>query len=79
MDTDLMNTHISIRALRSIFKDEEHMQQQSYYLKKSMLGGILLFEVHLAQPFFIVKLHSIECNRLQTKTSSGMMNQVRQI
>ncbi|XP_011685281.1 PREDICTED: protein SZT2-like isoform X1 [Wasmannia auropunctata] len=55
--------------------DEEHVQQQSYYLKKSMLGGILLFEVHLSQPFFIVKLHIIECNRLQTKTSSGMVNQ----
>ncbi|KAL0121707.1 hypothetical protein PUN28_006892 [Cardiocondyla obscurior] len=55
--------------------NEEHVQQQSYYLKKSMLGGILLFEVHLSQPFFIVKLHIIECNRLQTKTSSGMMNQ----
>ncbi|KYN29036.1 Protein SZT2, partial [Trachymyrmex cornetzi] len=55
--------------------NEEHAQQQSYYLKKSMLGGILLFEVHLSQPFFIVKLRIIECNRLQTKTSSGMMNQ----
>ncbi|EFN84896.1 KICSTOR complex protein SZT2 isoform X2 [Harpegnathos saltator] len=55
--------------------DEEHAQQQSYYLKKSMLGGILLFEIHLSQPFFIVKLSIIECNRLQTKTSSGMVNQ----
>ncbi|XP_072752702.1 KICSTOR complex protein SZT2 [Anoplolepis gracilipes] len=56
--------------------DEEHaQQQQSYYLKKPMLGGILLFEIHLSQPFFIVKLHIVEYNRLQTKTSSGMMNQ----
>ncbi|XP_032678990.1 KICSTOR complex protein SZT2-like [Odontomachus brunneus] len=55
--------------------DEEHAQQQSYYLKKSMLGGVLLFEIHLSQPFFIVKLSIIECNRLQTKTSSGMVNQ----
>jgi hypothetical protein len=44
-----------------------------------MLGGVLLFEIYLSQPFFIVKLHIIECNRLQTKTSSGMMNQVRNI
>ncbi|XP_029156600.1 KICSTOR complex protein SZT2-like [Nylanderia fulva] len=56
-------------------KTDEEQQQQSYYLKKSMLGGILLFEIHLSQPFFIVKLHIIECNRLQTKTSSGMVNQ----
>lgn len=58
---------------------DEDVQQQTYYLKKSMLGGILLFEIHLSQPFFIVKLHIIECNRLQTKTSSGMVNQVKDI
>ncbi|KOX81297.1 Protein SZT2, partial [Melipona quadrifasciata] len=50
-------------------------QQQSYYLKKSMLGGVLLFEIHLSQPFFIVKLHIIECSRLQTKASSALVNQ----
>lgn len=54
---------------------EEQVQQQSYYLKKSMLGGILLFEIHLSQPFFIVKLHIIECSRLQTKASSALVNQ----
>jgi len=67
-----------INVLHFYCRDED-VQQQTYYLKKSMLGGILLFEVHLSQPFFIVKLHIIECNRLQTKTSSGMVNQVRQI
>ena len=41
-----------------------------------MLGGVLLFEIHLSQPFFIVKLHIIECSRLQTKTSSALVNQV---
>ncbi|XP_043599602.1 KICSTOR complex protein SZT2-like isoform X2 [Bombus pyrosoma] len=54
---------------------EEPIQQQSYYLKKSMLGGVLLFEIHLSQPFFIVKLHIIECSRLQTKASSALVNQ----
>ncbi|OAD53477.1 Protein SZT2, partial [Eufriesea mexicana] len=54
---------------------EEQVQQQSYYLKKSMLGGVLLFEIHLSQPFFIVKLHIIECSRLQTKASSALVNQ----
>ncbi|XP_053983197.1 KICSTOR complex protein SZT2-like [Hylaeus volcanicus] len=51
------------------------IQQESYYLKKSMLGGVLLFEIYLSQPFFIVKLHVIECSRLQTKTSSALVNQ----
>lgn len=41
-----------------------------------MLGGVLLFEIHLSQPFFIVKLHIIECSRLQTKASSALVNQV---
>ncbi|XP_076659931.1 KICSTOR complex protein SZT2 isoform X2 [Halictus rubicundus] len=55
--------------------NEGQTQQQSYYLKKSMLGGVLLFEIYLSQPFFIVKLHIIECNRLQTKTTSALVNQ----
>ncbi|XP_076387408.1 KICSTOR complex protein SZT2 isoform X2 [Megachile rotundata] len=54
---------------------DKQVQQQSYYLKKSMLGGVLLFEIHLSQPFFIVKLHIIECSRFQTKTSTALINQ----
>ncbi|XP_076669350.1 KICSTOR complex protein SZT2 isoform X3 [Andrena cerasifolii] len=54
---------------------QEQTQEQSYYLKKSMLGGILLFEIYLSQPFFIVKLRIIECSRLQTKASSALVNQ----
>ncbi|XP_012282231.1 KICSTOR complex protein SZT2 isoform X2 [Orussus abietinus] len=50
-------------------------QKGSCYLQKSMLGGVLLFEVHLAQPFFVVKLRVIECSRLQTKASSALTNQ----
>ncbi|XP_063994970.1 KICSTOR complex protein SZT2-like [Diachasmimorpha longicaudata] len=52
--------------------DDPH---QVCYLKKSMLGGILVFEIHLSEPFFIVKLHIIECNRLQTKSNTGSVNQ----
>lgn len=40
-----------------------------------MLGGVLLFEIHLAEPFFIAKLRIIECSRLQTKASSALVNQ----
>lgn len=53
---------------------EGQAQQQSYYLKKSMLGGVLLFEIQLSQPFFIVKLNIIECSRLQTKTNQFMLS-----
>lgn len=34
-----------------------------------------MFEIHLAQPFFIAKLRVIECNRLSTKTNSATVNQ----
>ncbi|XP_026671200.1 KICSTOR complex protein SZT2-like [Ceratina calcarata] len=54
---------------------EGQAQQQSYYLKKLMLGGVLLFEIQLSEPFFIVKLNIIECSRLQTKTTSASVNQ----
>ncbi|XP_043487708.1 KICSTOR complex protein SZT2-like isoform X1 [Polistes fuscatus] len=55
--------------------DTEQTPHQTHYLKKSMLGGVLLFEIHLSQPFFIAKLRVIECNRLSTKTNSAMVNQ----
>lgn len=41
-----------------------------------MLGGVLLFEISLAEPFFTVKLRVIECSRLQAKSSSALVNQV---
>ncbi|XP_024942950.1 KICSTOR complex protein SZT2 isoform X2 [Cephus cinctus] len=55
--------------------DGNSNKERSCYLQKSMLGGVLLFEINLAQPFFIVKLHIVECSRLQTKTSSALVNQ----
>ncbi|KAI4483415.1 hypothetical protein M0802_013415, partial [Mischocyttarus mexicanus] len=55
--------------------DTEQTPHQTHYLKKSMLGGVLLFEIHLSQPFFIAKLRVIEFNRLSTKTNSAMVNQ----
>ncbi|XP_031787876.1 KICSTOR complex protein SZT2 isoform X2 [Nasonia vitripennis] len=55
--------------------DGENILNQAFYLKKSMLGGVLLFEIHLAEPFFVVKLRVIECSRLQAKSSSALVNQ----
>ncbi|KAK0161678.1 hypothetical protein PV327_008097 [Microctonus hyperodae] len=54
---------------------DEEQSQPLCYLKKSMLGGILLFELHMVQPFFTAKLRVIECNRLQTKSSTALVNQ----
>lgn len=46
------------------------------YLQKSMLGGILVFELFFAEPFFVAKLYTLECQRIQNKTSRQSMNQV---
>jgi hypothetical protein len=46
------------------------------YLQKSLLGGILLFEILLCEPFFHAKLHALECSRLQSKSSSNVLPQV---
>lgn len=48
---------------------------QICYLQKSMLGGILLFEIFLREPYFIANVRVIECSRLQTKSSSALVNQ----
>ncbi|RZF32788.1 hypothetical protein LSTR_LSTR011434 [Laodelphax striatellus] len=42
--------------------------KNSCFLQKSLLGGILLFELFLSEPFFHTKLHALECSRLQTST-----------
>jgi hypothetical protein len=46
------------------------------YLQKSLLGGILLFEILLCEPFFHSKLHALERSRLQSKSSSNVLSQV---
>ncbi|XP_046683213.1 KICSTOR complex protein SZT2-like isoform X2 [Homalodisca vitripennis] len=45
------------------------------YLQKSLLGGILLFELYMCEPFFYTKLHALECSRLEGKASSGLISQ----
>lgn len=54
---------------------QEYRSQKICYLKKSMLGGILLFELGLGEPYFTAKLRVIEGNRLQTKSSTTLVNQ----
>ncbi|XP_063220375.1 KICSTOR complex protein SZT2-like isoform X2 [Bacillus rossius redtenbacheri] len=45
------------------------------YLQKSLLGGKLLFEIFLCEPFFHARLHALECSRLQTKSSNSLVSQ----
>lgn len=41
---------------------------QSHFLQKSLLGGVLMVELVLAEPFFHSRLHALECSRMQTKS-----------
>ncbi|XP_018578793.1 KICSTOR complex protein SZT2 isoform X1 [Anoplophora glabripennis] len=45
-----------------------------FYIQKTILGGILIFTVEFNEPFFITKLHAIECNRLQNISSRASIN-----
>ncbi|XP_052124949.1 KICSTOR complex protein SZT2 isoform X2 [Frankliniella occidentalis] len=43
-------------------------RRQSHFLQKSLLGGVLMVELLLAEPFFHSRLHALECSRMQTKS-----------
>lgn len=45
------------------------------HVQKPMLGGIMVFAIQLKEPFFTVKLHAVECCRLQQKVSRNSVNQ----
>ncbi|XP_049806805.1 KICSTOR complex protein SZT2-like [Schistocerca nitens] len=53
----------------------ELVERGVWYLQKSLLGGILLFEISFCEPFLLAKLHALECSRLQSKTSSALISQ----
>jgi hypothetical protein len=63
---------------KAAVRDGEDRRKENIvcYLQKSLLGGILLFEILLCEPFFHAKLHALECARLQSKSSSGLISQV---
>ncbi|KAJ8681967.1 hypothetical protein QAD02_017759 [Eretmocerus hayati] len=65
--------HVPIESQQKT--EGENTLGEPCYLKKTMLGGILLFEIQLTEPFFVVKLRAIECSRLQAKSSSALVNQ----
>ena len=41
--------------------------RKKLYLQKSLPGGLLLFEIGIAEPFFFTRLYSLEISRLQPK------------
>ncbi|XP_066247487.1 KICSTOR complex protein SZT2-like [Euwallacea similis] len=45
-----------------------------FYIQRTILGGILIFTVSFEEPFFVAKLHAIECSRLQNVTSRASVN-----
>lgn len=71
----------TVRSGAPKMKESEKVLQKEYpesnvcYLQKSILGGILLFEISMCEPFFVAKLHALECSRLQSKTSSALVSQ----
>jgi hypothetical protein len=60
----------------SSFKRIREESNTCHFLQKSLLGGILIFEISLHEPFFQAKLYALESARLQAKASSGMISQV---
>ena len=48
------------------------IENKTMYLQKSLLGGILIFEIGIAEPFFYTKLHALEASRIQLRTNQQL-------
>ena len=48
------------------------IENKTMYLQKSLLGGILIFEIGVSEPFFYTKLHALEASRIQLKTNQQL-------
>ena len=44
-------------------------ESKTKFLQKSLLGGILIFEIGICEPFFYTKLHAMEASRIQLKSN----------
>ena len=47
-------------------------ENKTMFLQKSLLGGILIFEIGISEPFFYTKLHALEASRIQLKTNQQL-------
>ncbi|XP_014246112.1 KICSTOR complex protein SZT2-like isoform X2 [Cimex lectularius] len=61
---------------RKIGKCAQPDESTKCYLQKSLLGGIIMLEISLLEPFFQVKLHAIEYSRLQPKPTTSWLPQI---
>lgn len=57
-------------------KSDVFQHDSVMYIRKAILGGILLFTVKLEEPFVTTKLYVIECNRLQSAALKASINRV---
>ena len=48
------------------------IENKTMYLQKSLLGGILIFEIGVSEPFFYTKLHALEASRIQLRTNQQL-------
>ena len=46
------------------------------YLQKSLLGGLLIFEIGISEPFFYTKLHALEAQRLHPLSNQNLSNKL---
>jgi hypothetical protein len=51
-------------------KDKMDSEDRTFYLQKSLPGGIILLEIGLIEPFFYCKIHALEAHRIQQNASS---------
>lgn len=59
-----------------VWTKDKSFYNSVFYIQRTILGGILIFTVSFEEPFFVVKLHAIECNRLQNITSRASVSGV---
>ena len=48
------------------------VENKTMYLQKSLLGGILIFEIGISEPFFYTKLHALEASRIQLRANQQL-------
>jgi len=69
-NSGLLNVGNYVRRTRADSGD-----QTTYYLQKSLPGGIILFEVGINEPFFYAKIYALEAARIQrSKKSRNLFN-----
>ncbi|XP_050313415.1 KICSTOR complex protein SZT2-like [Anthonomus grandis grandis] len=61
-------------GIPSLWLKDKSVYNSTFYIQRTILGGILIFTVSFEEPFFVTKLYAIECSRLQNITSRASVN-----